>query len=224
MLDEFEGAAPQVYETCYRDVAELFAAGPAASAEQKTANTFNYIFAMMMANHPDAEKEKAAFLSKAASDPKAWIYHGVLDAFDRKRALREIFGRCIDIISISRYFFPFMEKEVRQRFQQVKLYAKMTMQTKSPGFKKSQRISKPEKRSFNSKRRILSKAKWQQQLESLKDFANNVRYKGKPEHKRFPGDFCLSPPADQRSNKSLCDADPIISRVIFTKNTALKLL
>jgi hypothetical protein len=102
---------------------------------------------------------------------------------------------------------------------------KDAMQTEYAGSKQSQKkISRPKRRSFNSKRKLLSKEKWQQQSDSLGYFADNVSYKGKSEHKKLPGDFGLSPPANPRSNKSLCDADFIASSVVFSKNTALQLL
>ncbi|MDR2819948.1 MAG: hypothetical protein LBB60_05410 [Desulfovibrio sp.] len=93
MLDEFEGVARQIDETCYREVATIYAALPSTSSpDLEIGNKFNYVVALLMARHPNAEQEKAAFLSKVASEPQAWIYHGVLDDFNRERMLREVFG------------------------------------------------------------------------------------------------------------------------------------
>jgi hypothetical protein len=93
MLDEFEGVGSPLYEACYRKVAAMYAELQPASSDQEIANKFNYIFALLMARHPDAEKETTAFLSKMASNPQAHIYHEVLDNFNREHALREVFGQ-----------------------------------------------------------------------------------------------------------------------------------
>lgn len=94
MLDEFEGADRQIYERCYREVADLYAAlPPAASPDMEISNRFNQLFAVMMANSPDVEKEKAAFLAKAASDSRCRLYHEILSSFNRERVLREIFEK-----------------------------------------------------------------------------------------------------------------------------------
>ena len=57
------------------------------------------------------------------------------------------------------------------------------------------------RKSFNPKRRIAS-APVQADLDRL---AGEVRYGGKPDHKRNPGDFGLTPPSLPRDDKSLCD-------------------
>lgn len=94
MLDEFEGKDEEVYGECYREVVALYAAQPQSSSpDKKISDKFSYVFALLMAKSPDAEKEKVVFLASVASEPRAWIYHGVLDNFDRERALREIFGK-----------------------------------------------------------------------------------------------------------------------------------
>lgn len=46
----------------------------------------------------------------------------------------------------------------------------------------------------------------------LRKFAKEVRYGGKPVHKRNPGDFGLSPPALPRDDKSLCDNVQVFKR------------
>lgn len=46
----------------------------------------------------------------------------------------------------------------------------------------------------------------------LEDLAGRVRYGGNPEHKKNPGDFGLTPPAQARPHKTLCDAVHIVSR------------
>jgi hypothetical protein len=69
---------------------------------------------------------------------------------------------------------------------------------------------------LNRKRRFASSLP---APEALMQLAAQVRYGGNPAHKRNPGDYKLSPPAQPRDDKSLCD------RVkIFKKGEALKLL
>jgi hypothetical protein len=53
----------------------------------------------------------------------------------------------------------------------------------------------------------------------LATLAELVKYGGKPDHKKNPGDFGLHPPAGPRLNKSLCD---VIG--VFKKREALELL
>lgn len=62
---------------------------------------------------------------------------------------------------------------------------------------------------FNTKRRFAAVLP---EEEVLKQFARQVRYGGKPMHKRNPGDFGLSPPALPRDDKSLCDNVKIFKR------------
>ena len=69
---------------------------------------------------------------------------------------------------------------------------------------------------FNAKRKI---AETPPPKEALKLLEKKVRYGGKPEHKRNPGDFRLSPPARPRRDKSLCD-----DAGIFLRARALELL
>jgi hypothetical protein len=62
---------------------------------------------------------------------------------------------------------------------------------------------------FNPKRRISSRPL---PNEALRQLAKQVRYGGKPMHKRNPGDFGLSPPALPRDDKSLCDNVHVFKR------------
>jgi hypothetical protein len=48
---------------------------------------------------------------------------------------------------------------------------------------------------------------------------NDVRYGGNPEHKRSPGDYGLTPPAQPRPGKTLCDGEGP-----FLKAEAIELL
>lgn len=63
---------------------------------------------------------------------------------------------------------------------------------------------------FNPKRRLAA-------ADSLPDhkrreFSGAVIYTGNPEHKRNPGDFGLTPPAQPRRGKTLCDGASIFKR------------
>src|SRR6266852_4372289 len=58
-----------------------------------------------------------------------------------------------------------------------------------------------QERRFNTKRKIRTDAD-QSHLEAL---AVRVVYRGSPYHKRVPGDFGLTPPAEPRLDKTLCD-------------------
>ena len=68
---------------------------------------------------------------------------------------------------------------------------------------------------FNPKRRIQKSCN----PDELDQLAKRVRYSGSPYHKKNPGDFCLTHPAQPRPDKTLCD--PV---GIFTKLEALQLL
>jgi hypothetical protein len=57
------------------------------------------------------------------------------------------------------------------------------------------------KRKYNPKRRIV-KSTDEARLESL---SKTVVYTGNSAHKKHPGDFGLTPPAQPRLNKTLCD-------------------
>ena len=59
-----------------------------------------------------------------------------------------------------------------------------------------------ERKHFNRKRRIIDPTPVQN---TLKDLARNVLYVGSPYHKRSPGNFGLSPQAQPRPDKTLCD-------------------
>ena len=69
---------------------------------------------------------------------------------------------------------------------------------------------------FNRKRRFASS---RPAPEALKRLAAEVRYGGKPDHKRNPGDFGLTPPTLPRDDKSLCDEIRL-----FRRAEALRLL
>ena len=94
MLDEFEGKGEKVYGACYREVVDLYTTRPQSSSpEKEISDKFSFIFALLMADSPDAEKEKEAFLSRVKSEPQAWIFQGILEDFNRERALREVFSK-----------------------------------------------------------------------------------------------------------------------------------
>jgi hypothetical protein len=69
---------------------------------------------------------------------------------------------------------------------------------------------------FNRKRRFASSLPAPEVLEQL---AARLRYGGKPDHKRSPGDFGLTPPSLPRDDKSFCDAVRV-----FRRAEALRLL
>ncbi|TDO16634.1 MULTISPECIES: hypothetical protein [Halomonas] len=60
--------------------------------------------------------------------------------------------------------------------------------------------------SFNPKRRLQAPS------EEVPEQWLHAGYGGNPEHKRNPGDFGLTPPANPRPHKSLCDDASITSR------------
>ena len=63
---------------------------------------------------------------------------------------------------------------------------------------------------FNPKRR-LQESPDPRHLDAL---AGEVGYGGNPEHKSGPGDFHLSPPAQPRADKTLCDVVGIFQRSV----------
>ena len=67
---------------------------------------------------------------------------------------------------------------------------------------------------FNRKRRIDAGDDYDLPL-----LARQVKYTGNPDHKSNPGDFRLTPPAQPRDDKTLCD-----DAGIFTKTEAQRLL
>lgn len=67
---------------------------------------------------------------------------------------------------------------------------------------------------FNPKRKLLTPAQAQARAEELIRLAERARYGGNPEHKKNPGDFGLTPPADPRQGKSLCDVAGIFKREV----------
>ena len=71
-------------------------------------------------------------------------------------------------------------------------------------------MSNSQRRRFNNKRRIRQPGV----LENRTDLAVRVVYTGNPVHKRNPGDFGLTPPADPRDDKTLCDSVGISSHAL----------
>lgn len=65
-------------------------------------------------------------------------------------------------------------------------------------------------RKYNPKRRLAAAGSLPSQ--TLAELAETVEYSGNPEHKRNPGDFGLSPPAQPRRGKALCDTASIFRR------------
>jgi len=78
---------------------------------------------------------------------------------------------------------------------------------------------KPRYSQFNTKRKLLTPAQAKARAGELGQLAERVGYGGNPEHKKNPGDFNLTPPADPRQGKSLCDVAKI-----FKRGEAVKLL
>ena len=70
---------------------------------------------------------------------------------------------------------------------------------------------------FNPKRRLAAANSLP--MEARNELAQAVIYTGNPEHKRNPGDFGLTPPAQPRRGKTLCDGASI-----FKRNDALRYL
>jgi hypothetical protein len=68
---------------------------------------------------------------------------------------------------------------------------------------------------FNNNRKIRANC----EPDELAQLAKRVVYTGNSEHKKNPGDFCLTPPVGARPDKTLCD-----EAGIFTKKEALRLL
>ena len=65
-----------------------------------------------------------------------------------------------------------------------------------------------ERKHFNQKRRIINLMPAQN---ILNDLAQKVHYTGSPYHKRSPADFGLTPPAQPRPDKTLCDEAGILT-------------
>ncbi|WP_306004981.1 hypothetical protein [Aquicoccus porphyridii] len=63
---------------------------------------------------------------------------------------------------------------------------------------------------FNPKRRLATAEILSS--DERKRLADAVTYTGNPEHKRNPGDFGLTPPAQPRRGKTLCDGASIFKR------------
>lgn len=60
---------------------------------------------------------------------------------------------------------------------------------------------KPRRSRFNPKRKLKETVSAKERTA----LARTVKYGGNPEHKRNPGNFGLTPPADPRPHKTLCD-------------------
>jgi hypothetical protein len=60
---------------------------------------------------------------------------------------------------------------------------------------------KPRRNRFNPKRKLKERLSAKERLALVE----TVKYGGNPEHKRNPGNFGLTPPADPRPHKTLCD-------------------
>jgi len=67
---------------------------------------------------------------------------------------------------------------------------------------------------FNQKRKFREALLSEQERLELERL---VSYGGNPEHKRNPGDFCLTPPSQPRADKALCDTARIFSRKLATE-------
>lgn len=67
---------------------------------------------------------------------------------------------------------------------------------------------KPRKRPSNPKRRIAQHVP----IERREMMISQATYSGSPQHKRNPGDFGLTPPAQPRPGASLCDEAGIESK------------
>jgi hypothetical protein len=61
------------------------------------------------------------------------------------------------------------------------------------------------KRKCNPKRKIA----YSSEVTILQSLSDRVVYAGNPAHKKNPGDFGLTPPAQPRLNRNLCDATGI---------------
>ena len=68
-----------------------------------------------------------------------------------------------------------------------------------------------------ARRRLAPRGTYADQV--LLSMIQNVKYSGNPVHKKHPGNFALSPPANHRPGKTLCDYSGI-----FRKEDALALL
>ena len=64
---------------------------------------------------------------------------------------------------------------------------------------------------FNPKRSLAQPETYTRA--KLAKLAESVQYSGNPEHKRNSGDFGLTPPAQPRRGKTLCDTTKITSRI-----------
>ena len=74
---------------------------------------------------------------------------------------------------------------------------------------------------FNRNRRLASTGTYPKP--KLAELAESVRYSGNPEHKRNPEDFDLTPPAQARRGKTLCDLEKKFKRADALKYLRLGL-
>lgn len=63
----------------------------------------------------------------------------------------------------------------------------------------------PKRMSPNLKRSLRSEPTSAEEIRALDGLAARVQYGGNPQHKRNAGDFGLTPPAQARQSKTLCD-------------------
>jgi len=93
MMDEFEGAVLSSIKNCYMNAAKLFADRKSTSIEHEIANKYNYVFALFMAEHPDAQIEKANLFKMVESTLgfDVWVYEMTFNNFDRNKMLNGMF-------------------------------------------------------------------------------------------------------------------------------------
>lgn len=94
LLDEYEGVDELTNSECYQQVATMYEKKYAFSPDALHSQEFNYVIMLLLARHPAAEDTKKAFLAKADAqeDSLAWVYHHLLDTFDRTRFIKELFS------------------------------------------------------------------------------------------------------------------------------------
>lgn len=95
MMDELEGVNINRRKDCYIKAANMFHERKPASIDHDIPNRFNYVLTLLMAEHPDAQKERVAFLEFIKSMPEysLWLYEKALNDFNRKKMLKEIFNQ-----------------------------------------------------------------------------------------------------------------------------------
>ena len=73
------------------------------------------------------------------------------------------------------------------------------------------------RKTYNPKRQIHSVPVSREDRAKLNIVARNATYGGNPEHKRNPGDFHLTPPANWKPDKELCDRISVFQRTEATR-------